>query len=810
MTTSSNLDQKEGTVEGLLDASELESRNRLDDVIRKLQAQLPRTLMEPLTSLSTDQVYDPDFQLSVLVPTSNKNSPKISPDGHRKESRSNADTNDQSVKSSQIPLVTSREELISLSDVLVLAITAAKQAQSMLSLPRRRVSGSNETNATPSSSVAAVECQLVIDPKLNRLRVPWKTKVPLLLSASPILGGSQRNPEDSRDNNFVQLEGLSDFVLSNTTGKIMSHQVVQVFLNGRSINGPEVGQALEAIQSASKNLQQSPFFLPNVFGGGSNDNTRNSNDLFWKEMRDGILEQVATAASASSRNDKTILPVPPVVVVNSIETVKGWVSTEPFNLTITSQDTPLPGTDEWNEYITAHESLTEFCNQVIPMLAGTTTGKSKSSPLSPILVDESVFASNVTFKGIDGSTLMKGRGLVGNFYQSLSLARKMGTGQDWTVTKCCVLDWRKRTIAIDYKATNSIPPRWKIQGRDMYVLSSSSSSSSSHEGDTQSRAVIQEIQQLDFQASAADGNLFLDSSWLMKNLVRAVEQGRNVANGGSDGNGMVNFGEVISEILLQQGGNLGLGGGLLRSQQSNGETDLKSKSMSKSMSKSNKFSEKAGANAYYLMASLLEQYQGLFDDTTTDRRTVTPGAEFMGENVELQGYLGEPLVRGRNIYNRVLGTLLARTRQAIVQKQLSIVSNMKKSPPKVELIAFDTVRLYLSYSFRLAAPRLLPEIPLPNQNGATAFGSGSSLPLKIELVSDYKLDPNSGQVTVHKLVETKVNGQLTPGDMLSRWIQRFLKLDSGSVGTSNGASDEFFQTFVDAVSWFRTFRPPDR
>ncbi|CAJ1945809.1 unnamed protein product, partial [Cylindrotheca closterium] len=204
------------------------------------------------------------------------------------------------------------------------------------------------------------------------------------------------------------------------------------------------------------------------------------------------------------------------------------------------------------------------------------------------------------------------------------------------------------------------------------------------------------------------------------------------------------------------------------------------------------------------------QYQGLFDDTTTDRRTVTPGAEFMGENVELQGYLGEPLVRGRNLYNRVLGTLLARTRQAIVQKQLSIVSNMKKSPPKVELIAFDTVRLYLSYSFRLAAPRLLPEIPLPNQNGATAFGSGSGLPLKIDLVSDYKLDPNSGQVTVHKLVETKVNGQLTPGDMLSRWIQRFLKLESSSVGTSNGASDEFFQTFVDAVSWFRTFRPPDR
>ena len=38
--------------------------------------------------------------------------------------------------------------------------------------------------------------------------------------------------------------------------------------------------------------------------------------------------------------------------------------------------------------------------------------------------------------------------------------------------------------------------------------------------------VIEEIKQLEFQASAADGNLILDSNWLMKNLIRALEQGR--------------------------------------------------------------------------------------------------------------------------------------------------------------------------------------------------------------------------------------------------------------------------------------------
>eukprot|EP00526_Cylindrotheca_closterium_P019543 CAMPEP_0113661304 /NCGR_PEP_ID=MMETSP0017_2-20120614/33356_1 /TAXON_ID=2856 /ORGANISM="Cylindrotheca closterium" /LENGTH=228 /DNA_ID=CAMNT_0000575985 /DNA_START=120 /DNA_END=808 /DNA_ORIENTATION=- /assembly_acc=CAM_ASM_000147 len=123
----------------------------------------------------------------------------------------------------------------------------------------------------------------------------------------------------------------------------------------------------------------------------------------------------------------------------------------------------------------------------------------------------------------------------------------------------------------------------------------------------------------------------------------------------------------------------------------------------------------------------------------------------------------------------------------------------KKSPPKVELVGLDTVRLHLSYSFRLAAPRLLPEKidPTANSNGAT----GTGLPLKIELVSDYKLDPNSGQVTVHKLVETRVNGQPTPGDVLSRWIQRFLKLDNE--GSSSGATGTGLPLKIELVSDYK-------
>jgi hypothetical protein len=123
----------------------------------------------------------------------------------------------------------------------------------------------------------------------------------------------------------------------------------------------------------------------------------------------------------------------------------------------------------------------------------------------------------------------------------------------------------------------------------------------------------------------------------------------------------------------------------------------------------------------------------------------------------------------------------------------------------VELTSNGAVRLFLVFHF-LPPPRLLPDAPgVKNTN--TLLG----VPLKIELVSDYAIDSISGLVTKHTVIETRVNGRLTPGDLLSRWMNRFLKLDivADDKSYNTNGNEDIFRTFTDAMIWFRKQRPPD-
>jgi hypothetical protein len=61
-------------------------------------------------------------------------------------------------------------------------------------------------------------------------------------------------------------------------------------------------------------------------------------------------------------------------------------------------------------------------------------------------------------------------------------------------------------------------------------------------------------------------------------------------------------------------------------------------------------------------------------------------------------------------------------------------------------------------------------------------------------------------IVEHRLVETRVNGQLTPGDQVSRWIQRFLRTDGTAMNNFDGNvnNDIMSKALSDAMSFFRT------
>lgn len=689
----------------LLSSDEFERYSQVDATIEALRMQLPLTLTKPLTTVLAQPIFEPNVKLTVLV----------------------ADKD-------EIELLQSRDELIALSDVLVLGTTTAQQANAVFG------GGRNQKNNTTS-----IECQIILDPSCQSLLVPWTAKVPNFFPGTSPSSNLNR-PTAGLDT----FEGLSEFRIDEQ-GKIERHCIRKVFWNGQSVNGPNIGQALRALQTTMTNIQNSPLFRGLV---GSSSGGSNNNDI-WAGMRDGLLEQAANVASSRSNADSNASsrPKPAVIPVASTRNITGWIQpqdpdddeasnqTAPLRL---SSNLPLPGTEEWKKYAHTHETIVDFCEQVIPLLS--TTEK----------VVSRYFAKNVTLLSTQGSKLLQGQEALAKFFQGLSLARR-STGGSWSMQRSVVLDWKTRTIAIDYTATNN---PWTISGQDIYTLAIDSDS-----------PLIEEIRQIELSVTTPDGSVSLDGPWLMRNLASAVERSSTPTAIGP------NVRDLFTDILLQQQPQ-----GILEGQRST------SASMS---TKKRKVSQSAAANTFYFMSELHTSIPGLWN-VTNSRNTLPPAAEYLAESVEFRGYLGETLLRGSNVYNRAMGSLLATTRQSLAQKLL-VLDAASTPPPRVELTPKGNVRLSMVLAFRVPPPGPL-------------FPDAASVPLTLEIVSDYVLDPETGLVAQHKVVETRVNGQLTPGDVLSRSLQRFWKLESSSEMTaSRRNNDDILQSVSEAMSWLRSF-----
>ena len=195
-------------------------------------------------------------------------------------------------------------------------------------------------------------------------------------------------------------------------------------------------------------------------------------------------------------------------------------------------------------------------------------------------------------------------------------------------------------------------------------------------------------------------------------------------------------------------------------------------------------------------------------DDDKDAGSTPPGLLYMEDSVELRGYLGETLIRGLAQYKLAIGAFFSSLRQGIDQKLLIVA----KYPPDrvIELTSSNldtapTVRLTLTLKFRLSSPLLTggSTILLPEALADVA-SSVTTVPLKLEIISDYVIDPQTGMVEQHRLVESRVNDQLTPGDVLSRNIQRFLKLSSESGRDDDKDQDLVLKLLSDGFSWLRS------
>jgi len=743
-------------IEGLVSDEKYNHLVAVDKTLRSLQLQLPAILTKPLTPSTIEEIYSKDnFSLSVLVDDNDSNT--------------NNDDNLHDVFQGNgteigILILNNREELIALSDVLVLTTVAAQQAILVTGL------GQTDTRVQ-------IECQLIINDSCSLIRIPWRAKTPTLGSLS------------SAYNSF---EGITDCYLSTPTsskddedgvgiGKVERFVIKKATFNGRTLNGPAIGQALKSIQSTVSNMQQNSI-IQNIVGVQQGEDNRATN--FINTLRDGVLAGLSSSV-VNDDDDANFDPqntTVPIYQVKSIEEVpnasgNGWIDEKSSSSSSLLLRPPCPGTKDWEEYVDSRSCLIRFSNDIIPKL----------SDLS--IVDPKLFTNDVTYKLADGTILMTGRDSLANFYQSMALTRK-GTRGIWMMDRCKVIDWNNRIVAITYTVTINSLPQWNIRGRDIYVLDTNSY--------REDRPIINEIRQGKMIAVGPNGNkIQLDGRWLVDNIAAAFQQK-------SDDNGSVVKvpRDFLTELLMNQP----TISSSLRKQKSASASKTPSITETNSR-KEKKISKSAAAACYYIMTDLYEEGLLLFDLSSNNRSP--PAFEHLSENIELRGYLGESIVRGSSLYSQSIESVIFGIRESIRQKRL-LIEEDKIVYPRVELLVpTGEIRLSLTFLFRIPPPGAGIIIPSssPSPSPDSPITSSASLPLKVEFVSDYRIDFDTGLIEEHRLVETRVNGQLSAGDQVSRWIQRFLKLDGSSATTSasnSGNEDGTLKAISDALLWFRS------
>lgn len=90
-----------------------------------------------------------------------------------------------------------------------------------------------------------------------------------------------------------------------------------------------------------------------------------------------------------------------------------------------------------------------------------------------------------------------------------------------------------------------------------------------------------------------------------------------------------------------------------------------------------------------------------------------------------------------------------------------------------------------------------PQIPSLGGGEPKGGDSGFGVPLKIEITSEYSIN-DDGRVSEHKILESRLNGVLTPGDVFSQWIMRLTAGEEGQKGAGF--------SIIDALSWVRTIQ----
>lgn len=409
------------------------------------------------------------------------------------------------------------------------------------------------------------------------------------------------------------------------------------------------------------------------------------------------------------------------------------------------KEDPMPGTMSWELYENALSMSTCFVDEIVPILSGASTDKSI----------DSCFGADVQLFAVDNSTLLTGSRKVASFYESLATVQTFGK---WELLESDLVDWNVTDVQVRIRYKTTLPGnQLPIQGHDLYCLSRRSKEQSSGEmriSEITVKAVYQESLQIGKNENQ------LDAVWAMRNIANAIQTGTIGSNN-------------VWLTLLDR---VGVG----------------ERSTKASITTKERRSKRAAATVYRVMETLHYDLSRLLTPGSDGTSVRPPAVNYVDPDVELLGYLGEVLLRGKAQYSTNLGFPLVSFRGALDSGRVVL----NEDPViRVELKPDLDVRCKIVMTLKVLPLTGLPGVGLIPALGAM---SENAIPIKLELVSDFILDSDTGEIVQHKLIESRVNGQLTPGDVVASWVKR----QRGEVEPANESS--WLGTVGDTLRWLDT------
>lgn len=730
------------------------------------------------------------------------------------------------------------DEVLLLSRALATAATTARRAGNLFDLA---LSGSSSSGG--GSPAGQLECELLIDPG-DPLRVAalWRTRLP-----SIGIGGDQSSSLSS----YTEFSGRSTVHLCPRTGLVSKLKIQEVKINGVAVI-ESLGTALAAVRRAARSA--GAMAPSSLFDDGGGDGRKRSGG---NPLLDGILngiQDVVDAVDALPSEEKEGPYDSPLYVVparfwgGAVIPMKGealvynstalWntdgnatssarmakeLNEKPLryvpvpidNYSRRSEQTspPLVGSGDFVKYATCHVALQRFANYGLRQLAGVPTlgdsGESISAAISAERI-RSLFSTDaelLTFgsgssSSTSGTALLRGAGKVADLYRSLALFRE-ASGGNWGITSL-EADFERPRLVVSWATESPV----KIEGTDRFVFDVPSSSLSyclplCGDGNIEEIAEIcatyfkendndeiplriRRIENLQLKVAGVT----TDSAWAQSFVSAALRSGITE-------NTPLIPDTTIAELLRALT--------TRKSSSSAGKSPPPKKATKQDHMPA--LGDEAAASFYRILCALHSDISSMADGAGASGPSspggTVPAGDFLAETVELRGLLGEVLARGRSNYRGALGVAISSLRVAVQTRAVRLAARPR---PTVEV----TPRGSIKVNFILALWANPPSLPV---GGALVGGGqginengGFGVPLKIEVCSEYIIDDETGKIREHQILESRLNGVLTPGDVFSRWIKGLTGGETADNSSGNSAVTSAMESLTDAIAWVRSMQ----